>query len=141
MLIKRELTQKFNEAALVIKFLSRMHKKHLPSDNLNIDDFDAYLHERTKAQYKDLNVPSSNYLASATLELKPDYTPSSNEEAEEFIKAMMWEIHATNNALSYDFNRFGESPFQAAVANDPDREAVVEFAKKENLQNILRLVK
>lgn len=141
MAIGTELTQKFNEAAVVLKFLMRMHEKYKPSDSLGLEEFDTYLTERTKAQYKGLDVEQSSYLAGATLVGEPDYTPSTDEEAEEFIKAMVWEIHATNNALNYDFEKFGVSAFQAAVAGDADQEAVAVFAEREKLPNILKLVR
>jgi hypothetical protein len=139
--IDQTLMDEFNELACVTKFINRLLAKHNPVLSFKGQEFTKHMDGRARAQYDGLSVPFADVSASITFDIKPDYVPDNEQDMKEMIASMRWELNASNNILNYDFNEFGIQGYLDAAANDPDREAVAKVVEKENLPNILRLVR
>lgn len=139
--IDQKLMDEFNELAKAMKFINRMYEAYDPDADLSLEDMSESMQLRSQAQYAGPQVADSVYLASATFKMDPDFVPEDEDMTKSFVLSLIWELNAVNNALNYDFDRFGIEGFKEAVVNDPEIADVAETFEKRGFQNLLRIVR
>lgn len=138
----KNIREHYNELALAEITLGKMWQRAKVTDEMDAREQTEYMEERAKAQYEGPQL-ESDFLIMITsfIHDSPDFVPQTRDDMFDCIKGLTWGLNAFNNALNYDFSRFGETRFKEALPEDTDKKTLLALAEQRDWHNIARLMR